>query len=142
MRNNEQLVLAKAIDNVELIITDAIDESETTQEENKKYLKLLQFINKREIVTKLITIVRDSFNDASMLNTNQIILFCLGKLIPVEDQEDAAPGESETATNNMVEQQNFLNNCGATTMMMTQFSDSNLLIDSQYNKTLMTFAIR
>lgn len=120
------------------IITDAIDENETAKEDNKKYLKLLQFINKKEIITKLITIVRDSFNDSTMENTNKIILFCLGNLIPVEDAEE---GDAE-ATTNMIEQQNFLNNCGATLMMMTQFSDSNLLIESEYNATLMEFAIR
>jgi len=36
MLNNEKLVLARAIDKVELIITDAIDENEAQNEDNKE----------------------------------------------------------------------------------------------------------
>lgn len=134
--HSEKQVLSKALNQIEdlfkiPIILDSNIES--------KAKKILINVNKKRIIRSIIGFVVDNYKQPQRKNTISEVLYCLGGMIPLNN-EGMVDDKNEAA---VVREQFFLEECGATVMVMKQLSDPLIKLSSDdYNLNLFRFATR
>ena len=132
---SEKGILSKALNQIEdlfkiPLIQDQVNESEI--------LTIMINLNKKRVIKSIIKFVVDNCKDKKRHNTLSEVLFCLGGMIPLDNEEITDQNRKAVE-----QEQAYLAECGATNMIMVQLTDPQMaLIADDYTLNLLTFAIR
>jgi hypothetical protein len=132
--HEEKQILSKALNQIEDLFKIPIIDSPDIE---AKVKKILINVNKKRIIRSIIDFVDENYKEPSRRNTISEVLYCLGGMIPF-NEEGMVDDDNEVAVRR---EQAFLEECGATSMIMKQLSDPLQTITSDdYNINLFRFA--
>lgn len=134
--SSEKMILSKALNQIEDLFKIPIIHNSEVEHSVKK---ILINVNKKRVIKSIIGFVVDNSKEQSRRNTISEVLFCLGGMIPLTKD-----GEVNDLNRVAVEkEQEFLDECGATEMIMKQLTDpSQSLRSDEYTLNLIRFASR
>jgi hypothetical protein len=134
--HSEKQVLSRALNQIEDLFKIPIIHSPDIE---AKVKKILINVNKKRIIRSIIAFVVDNYREQNRINTISEVLYCLGGMIPL-NEEGMVDEDNDEAVK---KEQSFLEECGATGMVMKQVSDPmQTIVADDYNLNLFRFAIR
>lgn len=139
MAEGEKLVLSEAIRGIESTLESTIGSLKA--KELKKYSYVTRLLSKSSVISDLIQLVQNNFDIKEMNTTLRNVLEILKSLIPTREQSAKQINQhDENFNKEVVKEQNFLMDCGASTMIMTNLCSEEVSLDnSDYTTSLFDF---
>lgn len=131
----EKDILSKALNQIEDLFKIPINVQNLSEDAIKP---IMINLNKTRVIKSIINFVMENAKDISKQSTLVEVLYCLGGMIPLEKNEINDGNRAFVKR-----EQAFLQECGATIMIMKQLTDPQLPLKADdYTLNLISFAVK